>query len=203
MARTSKSPKVGPPRVTFDANFEEAVDRERNSIRTAMRDIGASHERGDDSQLVHWVVPTQLGCAQRPLRHHPQYGGSGRNLAAEAAPLVSAWASRMRADGVKSILSLMHDKDLSYYLGLDLDGGNLIAFYEVHGFFVRRVPWEDPHHNKASKEQQLKSFRRVRVAAIAAYDELPKPLILQCSAGIDRSAPVAAYISLLRTSSKA
>ena len=40
-------------------------------------------------------------------------------------------------------------------------------------------------------EQNLEHIRR---AALGAYDQLPRPVLVQCSAGIDRSPSVAAYI---------
>jgi hypothetical protein len=33
---------------------------------------------------------------------------------------------------------------------------------------------------------------------LRAFDELPKPVLLQCSAAIDRTVPVAAYIASKR-----
>jgi hypothetical protein len=38
------------------------------------------------------------------------------------------------------------------------------------------------------------NLEEVRKEALAAYDRRPKPVLRQCSAGIDRSAPVAAYV---------
>jgi hypothetical protein len=42
-----------------------------------------------------------------------------------------------------------------------------------------------------SYEDQL---REVRDRALREFDELPKPVLLDCSSGIQRSAPVAAFI---------
>lgn len=100
----------------------------------------------------------------------------------------------MRDAGVKSILSLMHDKDLDYYAALDLGASDLLAFYSAEGFAVQRVPWEDPAHSHSTEAAIRKSLLRVREAALQAFLRLQKPVVLQCSAGRDRSAPVAAFI---------
>lgn len=47
-------------------------------------------------------------------------------------------------------------------------------------------------------QAQMASFKselqRIQKEALTAFDVLPKPILLHCSAGIDRSAPVAAFI---------
>src|SRR5260370_22350810 len=163
-----------------------------------MSALGRRLETGNNSQLLHWVIPRMLACAHRPLRHHPLYGGSGNNLGSTAATLVFEWAKDVQEAGIKSIISLMHDRDLHCYSALDLGASNLLEFYEKQGFKVFRVPWVDPvvdlHHKKTTLREKMKTLLRVRQEALIAYEELEKPVLVQCSAGIDRSSPVAAFI---------
>ena len=151
-------------------------------------------EAGDDSELLVWVLPGRLACAQRPLRHHPLYAGSGALIPAQATPLVFEWAEAVRAAGIVSIISFMHDRDRGCYAELALEAEDILQFYEKQGFKVARLPWEDPHHSKADVDTKQKKLEQCRVAALGAFDRLAKPVLLQCSAGIDRSAPAAAYI---------
>jgi protein-tyrosine phosphatase len=58
----------------------------------------------------------------------------------------------------------------------------LLGYYESKGFEVR--------HFLTTDYQQPQE--RLMEKMLIAYDELPKPGLLHCSAGIDRSAPVAA-----------
>lgn len=135
-----------------------------------------------------------MAIAQRPLRHHPRYGGSGLPIPAEAKPLILDWIEHIRLEGIASIISFMHDRDLRCYRDIDLSGLNLVAFLQREGFRVRPLPWEDPAHSKTDPSAKRAKLEQVRKDALKAYDELPKPVLLQCSAGIDRSAPVAAYV---------
>lgn len=36
-----------------------------------MRELGRRLESGDESQLICWIKPGDLGCTVRPLRSHP------------------------------------------------------------------------------------------------------------------------------------
>jgi hypothetical protein len=84
--------------------------------------------------------------------------------------------------------------DRRCYAELDLAASDVNAFYENQGFAVERIPWEDPHHSKADSETKRRNLERCRAQAVGAFDSLLKPVLLQCSSGIDRSAPVAAYV---------
>lgn len=83
--------------------MNDALEQDERCIAYDLSVLGRRLESGDESELVIWVIPGALACAHRPLRHHRLYGGSGRNIAAEAAPLVVAWAKRVRELGIKSI----------------------------------------------------------------------------------------------------
>lgn len=181
--------------------MEDAIDAKTIEIKLAMGALGRRMENGDDSQILYWVIPTNLACAHRPLRHHPCYGGSGNNLDSSATQLVKDWVTEIRLCGIKSIISLMHDRDLRCYTSLDLNTANILEFYKQEELVVSHIPWEDPHHKKSSFSEKRKTYLKVREEALAAYDALPKPTLIQCSAGIDRSSPVAAFIYVNRHAS--
>jgi hypothetical protein len=181
-----------------NASAEESIAAKTRDIQLAFGALGRTLEKGDETNLLYWVIPYGLACAHRPLRHHPRFGGSGRNLSPDASPLVIQWAARVRAEGIRSIISLMHTKDLAYYANLELGAPSLLDFYRDQGLVVEHLPWEDPHHSRTAAAEKEKKLRVIRVRALAIYDSLPKPALLQCSAGIDRSAPVAAFIHAKR-----
>jgi len=176
-----------------------AVDQKANELREALATLGRRLRSGDDQELLVWVIPDALACAHRPLRHHPQFGGSGRDLPPEDAPEIQKWVDQVKGAGIRSIISLMHPKELRHYAQLDLGAEDLIALYLKSGFEVRHIPWEDPAHLPPSGCFSFQEeLARIQTEALRAFDELPKPVLLHCSAGIDRSSPVAAYIWVKR-----
>ena len=88
----------------------------------------------------------------------------------------------------------MHDGDLDCYRSLELGNGNLLDYFAAQGLVVARHPYEDPAHKHTRPDIAKRTLERVREEALRSYDSLPRPVLIQCSAGQDRSAPVAAYI---------
>ena len=172
----------------------DRLEAKSAEIVARMKALKARLESGDDSELLVWILPGRLASAQRPLRHHPLYAGSGAIIPAQATPLVFEWADAVRTSGIAGIISFMHDRDRRCYSELALEATDINEFFEKQGFKVARIPWEDPHHSKADAATKRKNLERCRREALGAFDVLPKPVLLQCSSGIDRSAPVAAYI---------
>src|SRR5678815_279387 len=91
------------------------IDKKTHEIKLAMGNLGSRLESGDDSEILYWVLPKLLACAHRPLRHHPVWGGSGKNLAPTATDLIIQWSQRVLDCGIRSIISLMHDRDIRCY----------------------------------------------------------------------------------------
>jgi len=178
--------------------LENCIEEKRLEIKREMAALGRRIANGDDSELLHWIIPNELACAHRPLRYHPQYGGSRRPLPPEATSLIEEWTELIKVEGIRSIISLWHDEDIAPYRSLPLGNGNLLAYLGTLGFFIARHEYEDPRHKRTPLTQARQKLECIREAALKSYDQLPKPVLIQCSAGEDRSAPVAAYISALR-----
>ena len=174
--------------------MDDRLEAKRMQIVDQMKELGSHIEEGNDIELLVWIIPRKLACAHRPLRHHPWYGGSGITLPASAKTLLMDWIIQMREEGIKSIISFMHDGDLGCYSEMELGGLDLLGFLEQQGFIVERLPWEDPAHKHTIQHLKRAKEAYMQRAALEAYDRLPKPVLLQCSAGRDRSAPVAVYI---------
>jgi hypothetical protein len=170
------------------------IEAKRLEIRDAMRNLGRAIQAGDNRELVYWIMPGRLACAHRPLRYHPIHGGSRRRLPSDAARLIEEWVELLQVEGIRSILSLMHDRDTDCYRSLSLGAGDLFAYLESHGFIIARHPYEDPAHKRTTEAQARRLLTQIRSEALRSFDQLPKPVLISCSAGQDRSAPVAAYI---------
>jgi hypothetical protein len=129
-------------------NVKTRVEVKTASLKAALAKLGQRLDDGDESEFVVWVIPGVLACAHRPLRHHKVFGKEkkGRNLPPEATPYVLEWVRRIRQCGIRSIICLMHSKELQHYARLDLAAPNLLGLYQRAGFKVRHIEWDDPAH---------------------------------------------------------
>lgn len=159
---------------------------EIKDIREELQRIRRQLRQGDESEIWIWVIRKRLACAQRPLRDHPKFGG--RNpLPTEARCLIEAWVDRILEAGFQAVISLLEEAQLErYYVrgGLGLHPDGLLGYYRCRGLEVVHIPCSD--YQRPSDDQMHQ--------ALEAFFCLPKPILLHCSAGIDRTSPVAAYL---------
>ena len=143
-----------------------------------------------------WVSAGHLACSQRPLRDHPLFHDK-KPLPPEAGPHVVNWVERIAKEGICSIVCLMHPSELRYYNGLIGMEDGLLALYRHAGLQVCSLPWPDPAHGKDPEERKALRARVevIKIKALDAFRRLPKPVLIHCSAAIDRSTPVAAYVA--------
>ena len=174
----------------YYSDREECIAR----IRESLNRLGTQIESGDESQLVVWVIELNLACCHRPLRHNRLYGGSARFLDPAAKPLIEAWMAEILRLGFRSVLCLMSQEEVEFYRRIAFGGMDLLEYYEHSGLRVSNIPWKDPHHVRSDRTALQKKTEEVSKMALVEYHKLPKPVLLHCSAGIDRSAPVAGYI---------
>jgi protein-tyrosine phosphatase len=116
-----------------------------------------------------WVIPSLLARSTRP-------GYSGEQSRQVPRAEVDAWITEVRAFGVKSIICLLADDQLGLYGDLPTD---LVSYYQDVGFSVCNVPARDHQSPPLSSDQLYRIW--------AAYQQLPKPVLVHCSAGMDRT----------------
>lgn len=165
-------------------------------IRDQMWELRDRLSVDPDADPLAWPIVNQLACSQRPLRDHPLFRDQ-KPLAQEAGPYVVKWVERVRESGIQSVICLMHGKELRYYDGLAGMEDGLLALYRKVGFRVCHLQWADPAHAKTAEARAALRARveEIKVRAYEAFRQLPKPVLIHCSAAIDRSTPVAAYIA--------
>lgn len=167
-----------------------------HDISNGIREFKEKNESGDYSQVMTWVIDGKLACAARPLRYHHVYGGSGKTLPEDARPELDRWTKCVKEQGIVSIICSVSQKELDHYRHLFPEGGDLVDYYKSEGFNVYHLPWSDPAHSGyANFEEEVKEKRPI---LLQVYDSLPKPVLVHCSAAIDRSPPVVAYVVFKR-----
>jgi protein tyrosine/serine phosphatase len=91
---------------------------------------------------------------------------------------VDAWLLELRFGKIKSIICLLAEEHLQLYRDFPIDG-DLIGYYRSQGFDVAHIPVLD-HQNPPLSKEDVKQIGD-------AYERLPKPVLVHCSAGIDRT----------------
>ena len=114
-----------------------------------------------------WVLPELLAKSSRP--GYPER----QDISTDA---VDEWVGRVRGMGIRSIICFLSDDQLPFYSGLP---SGLIQYYRDAGFNVAHIPEEDYRSPSLSEEKAT--------LAAAAFENLEKPVLVHCSAGIART----------------
>lgn len=127
--------------------------------------------------MVSWVIRDQLARSSRP-------GYADERDAMVARMDVDRWLEKVRSVGIKSIICLLAEDQLVLYSSLP---SGLVAYYQQAGFSVAHIPAHD-YQSPPLTARHLEQIWN-------AYQSLPKPVLVHCSAGRDRTGCAIKYIT--------
>jgi hypothetical protein len=165
-------------------------ERNRDRVQRAMDSLRGRLREDPYADPLIWPIPGELACSQRPLRDHPEFGDCSP-LPVQSFPLIMTWIGMVCDSGIQSVICLLTPKQLERYAGVH-EGGLLGAYREAR-LAVLHIPVFDEVHPEDAQGCEVLG-ESVFSRAYKGFQELPKPVLLHCSAGIDRSSPIAAQI---------
>lgn len=127
--------------------------------------------------MAQWIEPGLIAINARP-----GYGPGAEFSVSRAA--VDAWVADARAAGITSIICLLDLDQLPLY-DRALPGG-LLAHYAASGFTVSHLPTPDGQAEPYTPAQLEHAWRE--------FQRLPKPVLIHCSAGYDRTGRIVAHL---------
>jgi protein tyrosine phosphatase len=127
--------------------------------------------------MPNWVVEGLIATSPRPgFRPGPEHTVQDG--------VVEAWVDEAREFGVSSIICLIGADQLWLYRRAVPEG--LVQCYRSAGFEVCHIPTADQQTHPFTPEQYEHAWE--------SFQLLPKPVLVHCSAGMDRTGRVVNYI---------
>jgi hypothetical protein len=142
-----------------------------------------------------WVLEGHLACSPRPLRYHPQFGGRVPRLSCEATAALLTWLLAVRRKGIGPITGLATPGEPKRYADAAGTPADLMALYRTEGVAVHHHPKDPARVSAEARVGILEQLERLKPVVLGEYEERAGGLLIHCSGGMDRAAPMAALIT--------
>ena len=187
---------------TFDDEWKKIKDQKLGQRSYSDPQDNEYDEYDDDNYPVHepaydpneryktynntrWLFPNLVIRSGRP--GYPNEDFQDESIVDEWLEMVK----RETGTTPKTIITFLDDLELAEFYNFDL-----IKAYEDRGITVHRVPTEDPVFKPMSERGPIFTFKQFQKIA-SLIKESEKPVLISCSAGVDRTGSVARYLQKL------
>ncbi|MBI4199011.1 MAG: tyrosine-protein phosphatase [Chloroflexi bacterium] len=124
---------------------------------------------GERAPAILWAREGQLARSHRP----------GYPSSRPTHDHVDRWVQAAVGLGIRSIVCLLEPAELQLYDSLDLGEGGLLSCYRRAGLAVSHIPVADYRIPPLAEPEET--------AVWEAFQRMEKPVLVQCSAGRDRT----------------